>query len=95
MTKLGSYLLTHKDRFFDRAQASQIFAALLVQKDSKMLVKLPFPAIVKVNSEINIKLSIALNTIILHLTFAIFSQFGYGRESSCLVSCFDHILIAL
>ncbi|XP_062502473.1 DNA-directed RNA polymerase III subunit RPC1-like isoform X2 [Corticium candelabrum] len=43
----GSYLLTHKDRFFDRAQASQIFAALLVQKDSKMLVKLPFPAIVK------------------------------------------------
>jgi DNA-directed RNA polymerase III subunit RPC1 len=43
----AAYLLTHKDRFFDRAQACQLLAAVLVHKESNLSVKLPPPAVVK------------------------------------------------
>ncbi|XP_038060034.1 DNA-directed RNA polymerase III subunit RPC1-like isoform X2 [Patiria miniata] len=43
----GSYLLTQKDVFFDRAKACQLIASMLSQADENLKVKLPAPAILK------------------------------------------------
>lgn len=44
----AGYLLTLKDTFFDRANACQIVASILVGKDEKVKISLPHPAIVRV-----------------------------------------------
>lgn len=43
----GGYLLTLKDTFFDRSKACQIIASILVDKDEKLKIDLPHPAIIK------------------------------------------------
>ncbi|KAG7257106.1 hypothetical protein CRUP_002887 [Coryphaenoides rupestris] len=43
----GAYLLTLKDTFFDRAKACQIVASILVGKDERVKVAMPWPAIMK------------------------------------------------
>jgi DNA-directed RNA polymerase III subunit RPC1 len=56
----GSFLLTRKDTFFDRARFAQICAGL---SDGNMQIDLPPPAIVKVSWEIattNSQLRVAL-----------------------------------
>lgn len=43
----GGYLLTQKDEFLDRGQASQLAACLLAGDDANMSIDLPRPAILK------------------------------------------------
>lgn len=43
----GAYLLTLKDTFFERSKACQIVASILVDKDEKIRISLPRPAIMK------------------------------------------------
>lgn len=49
---VGAYLLTLKDTFFDRAKACQIVASILVGKDEKIKIRLPAPAILKVQEHL-------------------------------------------
>ncbi|XP_037611285.1 DNA-directed RNA polymerase III subunit RPC1 isoform X2 [Sebastes umbrosus] len=43
----GAYLLTLKDTFFERSKACQIVASILVDKDEKIRISLPRPAVMK------------------------------------------------
>ncbi|XP_064601918.1 DNA-directed RNA polymerase III subunit RPC1-like [Liolophura sinensis] len=43
----GAYLLTLKDKFFDRSKTCQLLSAILAQKDQNVRIDLPPPAIVK------------------------------------------------
>ena len=45
----ASYLLTQKDVFFDRSHFFQIVAAMLSNKDARMKIDVPPPAIMKVH----------------------------------------------
>lgn len=45
----ASHLLTQKNVFFDRSHFSQIVAAMLSNKDTKLKIDIPPPSIIKVN----------------------------------------------